>query len=202
MEKKILKLTNTVYSILAFFPEADPLKNRTKEKVLGIMENLILFFSRQISIDSLKYSPQDKPNIQTKISEDIAMLLDYLKIGKFQGWISDVNYLIISNEYEKIRKEIELSASLSQKMPELPKIAKERAQKDENQKIPKISARQNKIVDFLKEKGKAQVMDLKAVLPDVTKRTIRRDLDELLAAGKVTRLGEFNQIFYKIIENQ
>ena len=41
-------------------------------------------------------------------------------------------------------------------------------------------------------------MDLQTILPDITKRTIRRDLDELLESGKITRLGDFNQVFYKI----
>ena len=31
-------------------------------------------------------------------------------------------------------------------------------------------------------------MDLQTVLPDITKRTIRRDLDELLGADKIVRL--------------
>jgi len=42
MENKFLKLTNTVYKVLEFFPESDPLKNRAKDKALAIMEHLIL----------------------------------------------------------------------------------------------------------------------------------------------------------------
>jgi predicted HTH transcriptional regulator len=62
----------------------------------------------------------------------------------------------------------------------------------------KTSVRQEKILEFLNNNGKAQVMDLQTILPDITKRTIRRDLDELLESGKIIRLGEFNQVFYKI----
>jgi DeoR/GlpR family transcriptional regulator of sugar metabolism len=50
----------------------------------------------------------------------------------------------------------------------------------------------------LKEREKAQVMDLQEILPYVTKRTIRRDLDELLNTGQVLRMGEFNKVFYKV----
>jgi DeoR/GlpR family transcriptional regulator of sugar metabolism len=42
-------------------------------------------------------------------------------------------------------------------------------------------------------------MDLQKVLPNITKRTIRRDLDELLETGKIIRMGEFNRVFYKIV---
>lgn len=60
------------------------------------------------------------------------------------------------------------------------------------------SARQGKILEFLSKNEKAQVMDLQTILPDITKRTIRRDLDELLGAGKIIRSGDFNQVFYQI----
>jgi len=50
----------------------------------------------------------------------------------------------------------------------------------------------------LSDKEKAQVMDLQTVLPAVTKRTIRRDLDALLSLGQIVRLGEFNQVFYRV----
>jgi hypothetical protein len=79
MEEYFIRLTNSVYKILEFFPESDPLKNRAKDKALEIME---------------------KPTL-----EDIDMLLGYLWIAKTQGWLSSSNCLIISNEYEKIRKE-------------------------------------------------------------------------------------------------
>jgi DeoR/GlpR family transcriptional regulator of sugar metabolism len=62
-----------------------------------------------------------------------------------------------------------------------------------------LTARQQKIIEFLKQKEKAQVADLQQVLPDVTKRTIRRDLDELLVSGIIVRMGEFNQVFYQIV---
>jgi Fic family protein len=181
MEEKFLKLTNAVYGILAFFPESDPLKNKAKEKVLAIMENLTL----------------DKLSVHSRIFEDIEILLNYLKIAESQGWINSVNYLIISNGYEKIKKEIGLPQNISQNMPEDSQVAQESKEPVLTEEDLDFSARQNKIIKFLEEKGKAQVMDLQTILPDITKRTIRRDIDDLLEKGKITRMGEFNQIFYK-----
>ena len=61
-----------------------------------------------------------------------------------------------------------------------------------------ILERQNKILEFLKEKGKAQVGDFKQVFPEVSKRTIRRDFRSLLARKVVERIGEKNNTFYQI----
>lgn len=156
-QKDFVKLTNTVYRILEFFPDSDPLKNKAKEKALLIMEN-------------------PKP-------EDIDILLSYLKIAKNQGWISGLNCLIIQNEYEKIKKF-------------LPAVVDGRGVKKlDSFELPK---RQAEIIKFLEHNEKAQVSDLLSVLPDVTKRTIRRDIDELLKMGKVVRTGKFNQVFYKM----
>jgi predicted HTH transcriptional regulator len=64
----------------------------------------------------------------------------------------------------------------------------------------KSSIRQRKILETLVRSQKAQVSDFIKILPNITKRTIRRDLDDLLKKGKVIRVGEWNQVFYKIAD--
>ncbi len=174
MEEIFLNLTNTAYKLLEYFPNKDPLKLKTKERVLSIMENLALEDS-------------------DKVLADIEIVLGYFEIAKKNGWINSINYLIICNEYKKLKDKVK------------PTIVKSVESKLENpQKVLasgldiKLSDRQRKILEFLREKEKAQVMDLQEVLPAVTKRTIRRDLDELLSAGQIIRMGEFNQVFYKV----
>jgi len=61
-----------------------------------------------------------------------------------------------------------------------------------------ISERQEKILAFLKEQGRAQVWQVKQVLPEVTKRTLRRDFESLLKKRLVERTGERNNTFYQI----
>jgi Fe2+ or Zn2+ uptake regulation protein len=200
MEEKFLKLANTVYKALEFFPEQDPLKNRAKDKVLEIMDNLALV-TEVSGWTSLQHE-----KVKVNILDDIDVLLGYLWIGKTQGWLNSVNYLIIANEYEKIRAAIGPVIELTQKLPGLEIVAqskppvleeKRMIEKEEVQEM-EISERQQKIIEFLTKNEKAQVMDLQTVLPDVTKRTIRRDLDELLENNKISREGDFNQVVYKI----
>jgi len=201
--EKFLELTNTVYKVLEFFPESDPLKNRAKDRALAIMEHLIVIN------ETSGWASFQKEKIKVQILENVDALLGYLWIGKTQGWLNSSNFLIISNEYEKIRKNIEPIMELTQKLPGiLDKSPAVTGQFDEPASIsPKanlgaerviISDRQRKILEFLEKNEKAQVMDLQTILPDITKRTIRRDLDELLEVSKIARFGEFNQIFYKI----
>ena len=167
MDEKLKKITATVYKVLEYFPESDPLKNRAKEKALAILEH------------------------PTK--NDIDILLGYLFIGKSQGWLSSVNYLIFLNEYEKIRDNIKTS---TQEPPKAVLIREGVHRRDAPSLV--LPERQKVILEFLGKNEKAQVSDLQTVLPDVTKRTIRRDLDELLGKEKILRFGEFNRVVYKI----
>jgi len=193
MDEDFLNLTNTAYKLLEYFPE-DLVKVKAKEKVLSVMESLAL-----ASSDDL-----EKEKIRNKLSEDIEILLGYFKIGKTQGWLSSINYLIVLNEYQKIIRQNKVigRSDLPIVRSDLTKTETETEEVEVMQKesysFVKLSDRQQKIIKFLEDKEKAQVMDLQAVLPTVTKRTIRRDLDELLMTGKIVRLGEFNQVFYKV----
>ena len=217
MEEKFIKLTNAVYKVSEFFPEADPLKIRVKNKALVIMENLSLIFGTE------GWASMQKESAKYWLSEDIGLLLSYLKIAQKQGWLSPINYLIISNEYENIKKEVGYVKEMTQRLPNMdkPVVLPQNAQQPvlldkeaiekvneaikqtqiQKPKVLNLSDRQTKILKFLEERQKAQVSDLQTVLLDVTKRTIRRDLDELLKMGKIARVGEWNQVVYEIKEN-
>jgi len=220
MEDDFVKITNALYRVLDFLPENDPLKNRAKEKALVILENLTLLFGIE---GRISFEPDlsrgyrmiiEKTSYQ--ILTDMEMLESYLSIGKYQGWIDATNFLIITTRYCNIKNkiksflpvqqlaEVNLApvALLRQKVGKEPgidshvMIAGEPARSDAPSQ--KALARQNKILDILSKKQKAQVADFIKELPDVTKRTIRRDLNDLLVGRKVIRVGEWNQVFYQI----
>lgn len=195
MDESFLKLTSSAYRLSEYFPESDPLKDKVKEKILAIMENLVVINQGE----NLEFSEIYPLALRQKeTSENIEMLLGYFEVAKNQEWISPINYLIISNQYKKIREEIKEIKNNSERIQEIKFEAFDPVKKDIKIKAEKLSSRQQKIIDFLKQKEKAQVMDLQTILPDITKRTIRRDLDQLLETGEIIRMGEFNQVFYKI----
>ncbi len=227
-----MKITNVAYKMLEFFPEADPLKNRAKEKILTVMENLALFFNKSEWRQLSDCFMENREKRAEKLLEDIEIILNFFQLGRLQGWIGDANFLIISNEYEKISKDILFNLpqrklfdtevlKIENKAVEIQKqivgnnlmmietkeikhdlpVSKNKHTEEKTGFLEKpVSGRQKKILEFLVENKKAQVMDLQIVLADVTKRTIRRDLDDLLEKGRVVRIGKFNQVFYELGE--
>jgi DNA-binding transcriptional ArsR family regulator len=156
------------------------------EKILKLTSAVYKLLEYFPESDPLKNKAKEKALeiLENRKTEDVDLLLGYLQIARNQGWLDSTNYLIIFAEYEKIKKIKFLEVE-----KENPKIILDKYQ---------ITPRQKKILKLLEQKESAQVMDLQAVLPKITKRTIRRDLDELLQAGKIIRVGQFNQVSYKI----
>lgn len=193
MEENFIKVSNAAYKVLGLFPEEDPIKNRAKEKVLAILENLT------IVSDARGWASLKKEKALNQLLEDIEVLKVYLKLAKQQGFIDDVNFLILLKEYDNIKSQIYIVRPLPSVGGTAGQTEQfERKNTPQNNLSPNALVRQGKILKILSEKGGAQVSDIIKEIPDVTKRTIRRDLDDLLKKGKITRAGEFNQVLYRI----
>jgi len=227
MEESFIKIINTTYRLLDFFPDNEPLKNKAKEKTLAILENIALIS------DAKGWVSLKKEKAVAELLDDIHILENYLELGKWQGWINNVNFLIIVKEYDRLKSTIHQSKGLIRQNLEIISNAQEPSlhiQKDtiaedqiykkntetktsqnndlesssllsktpaRSKAINNYSERQKKILQILQEKEKVQVSDIIKKIPSVTKRTIRRDLDILLKNREIVRIGEFNQIFYQ-----
>ena len=130
MERDFIKATNAVYKILDFLPGpsagGDPLKNKAKSKALEILELLTLVFGRSDTgpagtgsdpagdfgtgsdlardwISLKKYLSVEIRANAKKAIENIGILKNYLEIARGQEWISSMNFLIISKEYDDLK---------------------------------------------------------------------------------------------------
>ena len=173
------KLASITYTLIDFFPDNDPLKNHAREKVLAILDSEDL--SKRLSnIQSLKY---------------------YLGVAAHQGWLGCMSYLILKKEYQKIK--ITLSHRNNDADKRNSQISGQQfINKDLKNKpahyLNKSLSRQEKILKILSNKNNAQVSDIVKEIPNITKRTVRRDLDYLLKKGTIVRIGEWNNVFYRI----
>jgi len=76
-----------------------------------------------------------------------------------------------------------------------PKIVKEKIE----DKIPGLNDRQVRILKVIKEQGIIMPKDLQALIPDVTSRTLRRDMDVLVREKYILQKGSTKSTFYKYI---
>ena len=167
--------------------EFEKLVNEIKPDVIAKLDKDIKKVESEL--DSLKEEMQPKKIseireriglIENKISQnpvihDLEVLDSFLEIAKSQNWASPKEIEEIQENYKKIKEEI------------LQKIARE-----------SLNSRQEKILQILKERGKIQIWQLKEFFPQVSKRTLRRDLLKLISLGHVLRTGQGPETFYQI----
>ena len=82
-----------------------------------------------------------------------------------------------------------------------PKAVKDEVEKIEKieKKIYPINERQYKILAMIKEKGKIEPSEIYALEPNVSTRTLRRDMDVLVKQGVVKQEGSTKSTKYRYI---
>ncbi len=196
MEKDILiQLTNNLYRLTLFFPKKEPLRYKMRELAADILANF------------LKNNPFEKKEdglLQAK--KDLEALSGFFDVALAQNWASSSQILALKQGYDNLQEELKDEKIFENKTKPIqfqpaqsePIQLKEASPAKSQAVFNGASQRQEKIMDFLKENGRAQVWQIKEILPDVTKRTLRRDFEHMLSQGLIERIGERNETFYQI----
>ncbi|TSC53740.1 MAG: hypothetical protein LiPW31_310 [Microgenomates group bacterium LiPW_31] len=212
----LIQLTNNLYRLTLLFPKKEPLRYKMREladeilahcltpgvkhnkhnSVVGDLEVLDGFF--EVAKAQNWVSPEEILKLQenySKLKEEFKTETDSertltLPLGEEKEAKDEFTPLESSApcpaENQKSLKKSKTSSFLTGFIM-LPA--------EENSSI---SERQEKILAFLREQGRAQVWQIKHILPEVTKRTLRRDFENLLKKDLIKRIGERNDTFYQI----
>jgi predicted HTH transcriptional regulator len=116
-------------------------------------------------------------------------LNSFFEVALIQNWVKPADILSLKGEYDSLKNRLSEQEPISSE----PEASKEMTIFNHNN-----SERKDKIMTFLKEKDKVQVWQVKEILPEVSKRTLRRDFEDMVGQGLVERVGEKNDTFYKI----
>ncbi|MCD6500924.1 DeoR family transcriptional regulator [bacterium] len=177
MDKEYLvRVCLAVYRVTEIFPGKEPLKFDIREKANQILADLLLFKN------------QKNPEMVEKkrILGNIEVLNGYFEIAKAQRWVDERNFFVLRREYDKIKKEI--SSIKKKKNPDSSDVALNDL----------TNERYKKILEILRQKERVQVWEFKKIFPQVSKRTLRRNLDYLIRQGLVQRVGDRNDTYYKL----
>lgn len=193
--ENLIWLTKEVYRLTLLFPKKEPLRYKMREIADDILAECLRLNLKQ----ELKQDKNPKEYMSDSWA-DLEVLDGFFEVAKEQNWVSPEEILKLQENYSKLKDELKTETDLEMTLT-LP-LDREKEAKNEFIMLPveensSISERQEKILAFLKEQGRAQVWQVKQVLPEVTKRTLRRDFESLLKKGLVERAGERNNTFYQ-----
>lgn len=212
-----ISLTLSVYRVTDLFPEKEPLRFLLRKKVDDILRDLTLmdsylknfsFYNKPSPLDAGFLTRQTLRGPLERVLRNVAVLDVYFKIAEKQNWLKPENFLVLRAEYGAIEQEMKrlrqektaetAGQAASQSAIKRAEPKKSKAIISNSIITAGLKSRQQRILLFLKKRGKAQIQDLKKDLPEVTKRTLRRDMDFLLKNGLVERLGDKIKTEYKL----
>ena len=109
-------------------------------------------------------------------------------------------YIILKQGSNKQTKEIkEESKSVNRKSVKVRKLNKTSDEVESSNEL-KLSERQKHIVSILEKDGKVYPSQLQEILPNVSTRTIRRDMNDLEKKNIVKQKGSTKSTYYVYIK--
>jgi hypothetical protein len=185
-KEKIIIFVLAIYRITDKFPKEEPLKNVIRKNALEMLEEYFLFLNKPILNNS------DNNPIFAKLET-----LDHLFIlAEKQNWLNPKNFVILRKEIQKIKEEF--------KNRNQNKTKSEIKENLENKTLRLNSNREQrcqKILEVLGKEGKIKVSDIQKYFPQITKRTLRRDLRYLFQTRQILRVGDRINTYY-ILNNK
>lgn len=194
----ILQLTFLVYRTTEDWPEAVFLKTQFRHLVNQILNDFILV-SNGFKI------------LREQALRNISVLQGYLVEARNKKLISRDEFLLLKQEYCKISEYFKKPLQQVEKdQPEKEKVLKKNSSpKEKKKQIPQnninldnLNQRQRKILDILSDRENVQVWQLKELFSEVSKRTLRRDLESLVEKNMIKRQGEWNEISYMLFNDK
>ena len=182
---KMQKLSSALYLVTDFLSDHDPLKWKLRE----------------LSLEALINSAQDNKLFNRAI-DVIGKMLPLFEVALANPGVSHMNFSILKQEYEQARNEmLKLGSSLPFASGELngheqvPQAPRAHALNSVNNKEPKESKgvsnpRRETILKYIKNHGWSSIKDIAGILPEVSSKTVQRELADLVQNGVLKREGD------------
>lgn len=207
----LMNLTLALYRVTKKISFQEPLRFALRKKANQILSDSILIFSK----NPLSLTKEQRYKHSMRALKNIKIVQTFFKLAEAQDWMDRQNFLILNQEYDKLKIQIQnlQSPGLCKTYRDPDSVNFAQGEKAINQQKPIINqqkpidnisniennGRHKRILEFLKQKSQAQIKDLKEIFPEVSKRTLRRDFDQLLKTGLVKRTGNNNRTIYELV---
>lgn len=213
-KENLIWLTKEVYRLTLLFPKKEPLRYKMRELADDILADSLRITNQYEYTNRNNPSTKKTETGSLQVLKDLEVLDSFFEVAKDQNWVRPAELLAIQREYANLRGELEKPSAIEktkekvevlprqsvQVRQEMPSQAPQVLNQLASQTLAKngLNQRQEMILEFLREQGNAQVWQIKQILPDISKRTLRRDFERMLGQGVIERVGEKNDTFYQI----
>ena len=174
-----VQLTLGLYKVTEILPDREPLKYKIRDKANDILSELA-----QAEFDMTKINKE-------RIVKDLSVLNIYFDIAGEQNWIDQKNFLVLRQGYINIREIVVQTINPERKVLPRNPVVKEKPKVD-------LDPRKKEIFSVLGKKGPMRLVSMLQYFPDVSKRTLRRDIGYLVDKKVIKRDVEGKLIYYNV----
>jgi hypothetical protein len=189
-----IQLTFAVHRVASTLPPEEPIGGQIKSSANALLASLLLVS------EGNPFSEEQRMAGIPKAIREAGTLLAYLSYAKRMAWVNPQNFAVLEKEYTRVGEFLrKLHQDMAGQTPKAVRTPEPVAPK-RDLRIPesRLNTRQARILELMRNKDKTQVWELQKLFPDVTKRTLRRDMDDLLKRSLILRQGEWNEVSYQI----
>ncbi len=200
-----IKLTSALYEVTEFLPEEEPLRFDLRSRANKILIDLAPYHFSQNNIPS---------STAINVRKNVEIIESLFALARKQDWIAEDNFFILEKEYRQLKNSLlpaeknalgerrEKKASPAFSFEERADSSQSRFSTPtqvKNRKLDKITERQKKILKMIRFHPQAGISEIKKEFSDLSKRTIRRDLEKLAGEHLIKKSGEGVSTSYQIV---
>jgi len=188
-------LVLAVYKVTELFPPNETLRVRLREQGLNVLSR-----AEHAYLGDVDYF--------NKFIASIRTLINYCEVAQRQNWVDERNFIILKKSLHQFLNEMPqytLFAKNSNRRGDRPKSSLAEANfspsSEQKSAVKKqsLSRRQKQILQHLQENNTVEIAQLADIVPQVSKRTIRRDLNTLISHGLIQKTGKTNGTIYELV---
>jgi hypothetical protein len=215
----IIKATLAVHRVSERIPSEEPLARMLKEAALRVVADFALLDFHHITASG-SGSTADR-NTQEEYNKDNAkvsleILCAYFTLAreeaKRHAWLEPKNFDILTREYRTLWSKLE-AESITHTQTFSHQAARQRSSTDRNEKVPikdtnarstEIAAqRQSDLENYTRslENGQFSLNDIAERFSYSSRRTLRRDIHELISRGIVKQDGRKKGTMYHVVQD-
>jgi len=197
IKDKINKLVSATYLVTNFLDDLDQIKWKLRDKSLNLKDNLTLDVGAPLTSSVVPVE---------RILSDISEIISLLDIAVLDRRASAMNFSILRQGYVNLQAEFQnylagdwyqnmlipktLDSSPENHRPDLSPRLMGLGPKPKAGVIGHDNGRQEKIITFIKQHNWSSTREIAQFIPNISSKTVQRELAELVRAGRLKKTGE------------
>ncbi|MEK7586923.1 MAG: DeoR family transcriptional regulator [Patescibacteria group bacterium] len=200
IKDKTEKLTSALYLVTGLISDQEPIKWQLREKSLRLLSDISRMVKQAEGFSKTVVLPDT-------LTDNLSEMITLFDLALASNLFSNMNFSILKREYQAVKQIVETGAKSELEVVVQPHPANQPhplAPSPKERGNPPLrggqgGARQDSILNFIRSHGASSIKEISASVPNVSSKTIQRELVELVNNGALKKEGDRRWSRYAVI---